>query len=54
VIELFDTSALILAARDRLVGLILAAAVAADEVALLEPILLEYLNGSRNLEEYHR
>jgi predicted nucleic acid-binding protein len=54
VIELFDTSALILAARDPTVGRILAEAVAADEVALSEPILLEYLNGARNLEEYGR
>jgi hypothetical protein len=54
VIELFDTSALILAARDPTVGRILAEAVAADEVAVSEPILLEYLNGARNLEEYGR
>ncbi len=53
-IELFDTSALILAARDRSVGRILADAVAADEVALSEPILLEYLNGARNADEYDR
>jgi hypothetical protein len=54
VIELFDTSALILAARDEAVGRILAEAVAADEVALSEPILLEYLNGARNGAEHHR
>lgn len=53
-IELFDTSALILAARDEAVGRILAEAVAADEVALSEPILLEYLNGARNGAEYDR
>lgn len=53
-IEIFDTSALILAARDPTVGRILADAVATDEVALSEPILLEYLNGARNLEEYDR
>ena len=53
-IELFDTSALILAARDRTVGRILARSVAADEVALSAPILLEYLNGARSLEEYDR
>lgn len=53
-IELFDTSALILAARVRSVGEILADAVAADELALSEPVLLEYLNGARNSEEYDR
>lgn len=53
-IELFDTSALILAARVRTVGEILADAVAADELALSEPVLLEYLNGARNAEEYDR
>jgi predicted nucleic acid-binding protein len=54
VIELFDTSALILAARDQGVARILADAVAADEVAVSEPILLEYLNGARNTAEYDR
>jgi predicted nucleic acid-binding protein len=52
--ELWDTSALILAARDRMVGAELAEALAADEVAISEPILLEYLNGARNIDEYHR
>jgi predicted nucleic acid-binding protein len=54
VIELFDTSALILAARVRPIGDILSEAVAADELALSEPVLLEYLNGARNLAEYDR
>jgi predicted nucleic acid-binding protein len=53
-IELFDTSALILAARNPSVGQILAEAVASDEVAISEPILIEYLNGARNLDEYDR
>ena len=53
-IELFDTSALILAARHREIGRILARSVAADEVALSAPILLEYLNGARSLKEYDR
>jgi predicted nucleic acid-binding protein len=53
-IELYDTSALILAARVPSVGLILAEAVASDEVAISEPILIEYLNGARNLDEYDR
>jgi len=54
VIELFDTSALILTARHQNVARILADAIAADEVAVSEPILLEYLNGARNAEEYDR
>jgi predicted nucleic acid-binding protein len=54
VIELFDTSALILAARQPEAGRILADALAADEVALSEPILIEYLNGARNPAEYDR
>ena len=53
-IELFDTSALILAARQAKAGQILADALAADEVALSEPILIEYLNGARNAAEYER
>lgn len=53
-IEVYDTSALILAARDRAVARDLADALAADEVAITEPILLEYLNGARNLVEYDR
>jgi predicted nucleic acid-binding protein len=54
VIELFDTSALILAARNAGAATVLADAVAADEVAVSEPILIEYLNGARNLLEYDR
>ena len=53
-IELWDTSALILAARDPGAAAELAEALAADEVAISEPILLEYLNGARNLDEYRR
>lgn len=53
-IELFDTSALILAARNARAGRVLADALAADEVALSEPILIEYLNGARNAAEYDR
>lgn len=53
-ITLFDTSALILAARVPSVGEILAEAVAADELAITEPILLEYLNGARDPVEYER
>lgn len=50
--ELWDTSALIAAARDSAVGRVLADALAEDAVAISEPILLEYLNGARNLGEY--
>lgn len=53
-IELFDTSALIVAARDRQAAAVLADALAADEMAVSEPILIEYLNGARNLVEYDR
>ena len=52
--ELWDTSALILAARDPGAAAELADALAADAVAISEPILLEYLNGARNLTEYAR
>lgn len=53
-IELFDTSVLVLAARHPGVRAALAEALAADEVALCEPVLLEYLNGARNAIEYDR
>ena len=52
--ELWDTSALILAARDPAVAASLGEALANDEVAISEPILLEYLNGARNVAEYAR
>lgn len=51
-IELWDTSALIQASRDAVVASELAEALAADAVAICEPVLLEYLNGARNLAEY--
>lgn len=51
-IELWDTSALIVAARDPAAAGVLAEALADDAVAITEPILLEYLNGARNLAEY--
>jgi hypothetical protein len=54
VIEVWDTSALILAARDPRVASLLGEALAGDEVAITEPILLEYLNGARNSVEYGR
>jgi predicted nucleic acid-binding protein len=54
VIELWDTSALILASRDPMIATGLGEALANDEVAINEPILLEYLNGARNIAEYAR
>jgi predicted nucleic acid-binding protein len=51
-IELWDTSALIAAARDPAAAELLGDALAGDAVAVTEPILLEYLNGARNLAEY--
>lgn len=53
-IELYDTSALILAARNPAEAALLAEALSQDEVAITEAILLEYLNGARNLPEYDR
>ena len=52
--EVWDTSALIASARDSKLGRVLADALAEDTVAITEPILLEYLNGARNLGEYDR
>lgn len=52
--ELWDTSALILASRDPNIAATLASALADDEVAITEPIQLEYLNGARNVVEYVR
>jgi predicted nucleic acid-binding protein len=54
VIELYDTSALILAARDQSVAADLAEALSGDNVAITEPTMLEYLNGARNVPEYER
>jgi hypothetical protein len=54
VIELWDTSALILAARDPTIAAGLRESLANDEIAISEPILLEYLNGARNAAEYAR
>lgn len=53
-IGLFDTSALILAARQPQAASELSDSLAADEVAICELVLLEYLNGARNLAEYDR
>jgi predicted nucleic acid-binding protein len=53
-IEVWDTSALILASREAAAGSELREALTIDEVAITEPILLEYLNGARNALEYAR
>jgi len=53
-IELWDTSALILATREPRVASELREALTRDEVTISEPILLEYLNGARNATEYGR
>ncbi len=53
-IELWDTSALIQAAREPSVAAVLADALANDEVAICEAVLLEYFNGARNTTEYDR
>ena len=53
-IELWDTSALILAYREPGVASELREALATDAVAISEPILLEYLNGARNEAEHER
>ena len=52
VTDVWDTSALIAAARDPNAARTLSDALADDTVALTEPILLEYLNGARQLAEY--
>lgn len=53
-VEIWDTSALIVAARDKAAAGVLAEALADDDVGVTEPILLEYLNGARQLHEYDR
>ena len=53
-IELFDTSALILAARHAEAAEALREAIAASSLAVTEMVMVEYLNGARNLAEYDR
>ena len=50
--EVWDTSALIVAAREPDAARLLSDALADDTVALTDPILIEYLNGARQLAEY--
>jgi predicted nucleic acid-binding protein len=54
VIEIWDTSALILAAREQDAASALAEALGDDDVAITDAIRLEYLNGARNTREYDR
>ena len=52
--ELFDTSALILAARHTSAADGLREAIAAGGLAVTDIVVVEYLNGARNLVEYDR
>jgi predicted nucleic acid-binding protein len=52
--ELFDTSALILAARQPAVADGLQEAIDGPGIAVTDIIVIEYLNGARNLPEYDR
>jgi predicted nucleic acid-binding protein len=54
VIELWDTSALILAAGSPAIGAALGDALNDDAVAITDAIRIEYLNGARNIGEYDR
>lgn len=53
-IEVWDTSALILASRDPSIAAALEVSLDRDEVAITEAVLLEYLNGARSVAEYDR
>lgn len=52
--ELFDTSALILAARDPRAAEALRDAIDGGTLAVTDIVVVEYLNGARNLAEYDR
>lgn len=52
--ELVDTSALILAARDTAVGSWLRDAVLANQVVICDQVALEYLRGARSQPEFDR
>jgi len=54
VIELFDTSALILAARHAGAAEALREAIGGSGLAVTDIVVVEYLNGARNLAEYDR
>lgn len=53
-IELLDTSALVLGVRDPRVRLWLADAAAKDELVLCDVVALEYLMGARTSDDYAR
>ena len=53
-IELFDTSALILAARHDGAADVLREAIGGSGIAVTDIVVVEYLNGARNLAEYDR
>lgn len=52
--ELFDTSALILAARHDGAAEALREAIGGSGLAVTDVVVVEYLNGARNLAEYDR
>lgn len=52
--ELVDTSALILASRDKVVGVWLRDAVLANQVVICDQVALEYLRGARSQAEFDR
>jgi hypothetical protein len=54
VIELFDTSALILAARHAGAAEALREAIGSGRLAVTDMVVVEYLNGASNLAEYDR
>jgi predicted nucleic acid-binding protein len=54
VIELFDTSALILAARHAGAADALREAIGGNGIAVTDIVVVEYLNGARNLAEHDR
>ena len=53
-IELFDTSALILAARHAGAAEALREAIGGGGIAVTDIVVVEYLNGARNIAEYDR
>jgi predicted nucleic acid-binding protein len=53
-IELYDTSALILAARDAGATEALRETIGRSALAVTDLVVIEYLNGARNLAEYDR
>ena len=52
--ELIDTSALIMARRDAAVGRWLREAILANDIAICDQVALEFLRGARNVDEFRR